>query len=99
MRVRGSVQIIVQISDNIDQKRSVHPISVHVMAAQSSNQLFYGVSSSVAPDGSLVIDESAADRVQTQPVPMLLEDFLSDESSSEEGQAKSPVYQNRKMEK
>ena len=75
----------------IDQKISVHPISVHVMAAQSSNQLFYGVSASVAPDGSLVIDESAADRVQTQPVPMLLEDFLSDESSSEEGQAKSPT--------
>ena len=66
----------------------MHQVSVHVMAAQSSNQLFYGVSASVAPDGSLVIDESAADRVQTQPVPMLLEDFLSDESSSEEGQAK-----------
>ena len=62
----------------------MHQVSVHVMAAQSSNQLFYGVSASVAPDGSLVIDESAADRVQTQPVPMLLEDFLSDESSSEE---------------
>ena len=77
----------------------MHQVSVHVMAAQSSNQLFYGVSASVAPDGSLVIEESAADRVQTQPVPMLLEDFLSDESSSEEGQAKSPVYQNRKMEK
>ena len=75
----------------IDRKRSVHQVSVHVMAAQSSNQLFYGVSASVAPDGSLVIDESAADRVQTQPVPMLLEDFLSDESSSEEGQAKSPT--------
>ena len=69
----------------------MHQVSVHVMAAQSSNQLFYGVSASVAPDGSLVIDESAADRVQTQPVPMLLEDFLSDESSSEEGQAKSPT--------
>ena len=75
----------------IDRKRSVHQVSVHVMAAQSSNQLFYGVSASVAPDGSLVIEESAADRVQTQPVPMLLEDFLSDESSSEEGQAKSPT--------
>ena len=71
----------------------MHTISVYVMAAQSSNQLFHGVSASVAPDGSLVIDESAADRVQTQPVPMLLEDFLSDESSSEVS------YQNRKMEK
>ena len=91
LRVRGSVQIILQISDYRSKKISVHPISVHVMAAQSSNQLFYGVSASVAPDGSLVIDESAADRVQTQPVPMLLEDFLSDESSSEEGQAKSPT--------
>ena len=87
----GFLVAFPRLGSNYFVKRSVHQVSVHVMAAQSSNQLFYGVSASVAPDGSLVIEESAADRVQTQPVPMLLEDFLSDESSSEEGQAKSPT--------
>ena len=60
------------------------------MTSQSSGLIFHGVSASIEADGTVVLDPESAALVQSQPAPFLLNDFLADESSSEEEKEKTP---------